>query len=90
MVSVPPLHSLILDLPPSCTEFWPLNPQYAVVGTYNLEKEPAIRTNDDEEPEKEALQQEKPQERNGSIILLKVEGDQVLVNILVWFLTSIC
>lgn len=36
-----PIASQILDLPPSCIEFVPLNAteQYFVVGTYNLHKE---------------------------------------------------
>lgn len=33
------LDSDLLDLPPSCIEFWPNNPSWFVVGTYELDKE---------------------------------------------------
>jgi len=32
------LDHIALDLPPSCIEFWPLNPDYFVVGTYELDE----------------------------------------------------
>ena len=38
-VSISSDHSFILDLPPSCLEFSPLNRDYFVVGTYYLETE---------------------------------------------------
>lgn len=38
-VSISSNHSTILDLPPSCLEFSPLNREYFVVGTYYLETE---------------------------------------------------
>ena len=63
------LQSLILDLPPSCVEFCPHNERYAVVGTYNLEKE---------EPVQE-LSNQKSQQRNGSLILLQIEIDGLYV-----------
>src|SRR4051812_24954051 len=31
------LHSIQLDLPPSCIEFCPSAPSYFLIGTYNLE-----------------------------------------------------
>ncbi|KAF2646249.1 hypothetical protein P280DRAFT_440093 [Massarina eburnea CBS 473.64] len=79
MASITSLQSLILDLPPSCIEFCPLNPQYAVVGTYNLEKQPTDRSGDENEQTTEDVEEPKPQERNGSIILVKVHGDSVLI-----------
>ena len=39
VVSISSTHTFILDLPPSCIEFSPLNPQFFVVGTYYLEAE---------------------------------------------------
>ena len=82
LVLVRPLHSMSsiksitgfrLDLPPSCIEFFPLKPKYAVIGTYNLEKP----------EEKEAAGsaphdgQVKNQQRNGSLILVRVVRDNV-------------
>ncbi len=71
------LQSLVLDLPPSCAEFCPAHPEYLVVGTYNLQKgdtEPAPAQEEDENDDSAAP---KPQNRNGSLIVLKVEGDDV-------------
>ena len=68
MQSVQHLQSLILDLPPSCVEFCPRDPQYAVVGTYNLEKP------DEEQPA--TNEGPKSQLRNGSLILVRVAGDE--------------
>lgn len=39
VVSISSTHTFILDLPPSCIEFSPLNRHYFVVGTYYLETE---------------------------------------------------
>jgi diphthamide biosynthesis protein 7 len=69
MPSIQQLQSITLDLPPSCIEFCPNDPQYAVVGTYNLEKEGNQPSEEDEQP--------KSQQRNGSLILIKVIGDEV-------------
>ena len=33
------LDSDLLELPPSCIEFWPNNPSWFVIGTYELDKE---------------------------------------------------
>ncbi|KAF2190253.1 hypothetical protein K469DRAFT_736744 [Zopfia rhizophila CBS 207.26] len=70
------LQSLTLDLPPSCVEFWPLNPQYAVVGMYNLEK-PEAEQEESKSSEASVEREKKIQQRNGSIILLQVIGDDV-------------
>lgn len=75
MSSIDHLKSIILDLPPCCIEFWPLNPQYAVVGTYNLEK-PA-EGNDGASAELDKAVSKTSQQRNGSLILLRVLGDDV-------------
>lgn len=77
MQTVEHLQSLTLDLPPSCIEFWPLNPQYAVVGTYNLEKPSAGQDTDENPSEADGVDQRQPQERNGSIILLRIQGDEM-------------
>lgn len=55
-----------------------MNPQYAVIGTYNLEGQEggtAILTNDGKTFEEEHA----PPQRNGSLILIKVDGDEVYV-----------
>lgn len=82
MTAIKSLKSLVLDLPPSCVEFWPLHPEYAVVGTYNLERSPADGASD--EGASLQVETQRPQERNGSIILLRVDGDQVLVDYPQW------
>lgn len=80
MAAITSLQSLILDLPPSCVEFWPLCPRFAVVGTYNLEKSPTHAPGDEEGASHET-EPPKAQERNGSILLLEVDGDRVLVHL---------
>jgi len=74
MPSIEHLQSLTLDLPPSCIEFWPLDPQYAVIGTYNLEKTEEV-IEDSEFSKSEGTK--KAQQRNGSLILLRVCADKV-------------
>ncbi|KAJ0160520.1 Diphthine methyltransferase [Colletotrichum tanaceti] len=66
--------SLILDLPPSCIEFCLSHPKYFVVGTYDLVK--------DEEPphgSEDATSSiaNKPQNRNGSLIVYQLENGVV-------------
>lgn len=75
MASIKSLTSFKLDLPPSCIEFFPLNPQFAVIGTYNLEKA------EDKEQTGSAPQDGnvKGQQRNGSLVLVKVDRDNVYV-----------
>jgi diphthamide biosynthesis protein 7 len=78
MTLIRSLTSFKLDLPPSCIEFFPLNPQYAIIGTYNLEKP------DEEESAGSAPHDgkvsKKNQQRNGSLILVRVQGENVYVN----------
>jgi diphthamide biosynthesis protein 7 len=75
------LISTTLDLPPSCIEFSPIHPELFVVGTYNLEKQET--DNDDEWEDVDGPAQtataKKPQERNGSLILFKLENDELYV-----------
>lgn len=74
MPSIEHLQSLTLDLPPSCVEFCPKDSQYAVIGTYNLQNQDGEETADgDEEGQKKA------QQRNGSLILIRVSGSSVYV-----------
>jgi diphthine methyl ester acylhydrolase len=78
MTSINSIDSLILDLPPSCIEFWPLNPQYAVVGTYHLEKpDGPEEASTEEEADASVAAEFKPQERNGSIALLRIDNDKM-------------
>lgn len=65
--------SLTLDLPPSCIQFCPAHPELFVVGTYNLEREEAT----DEVAVESQAQTSKPQSRNGSLLLFRLEGDDL-------------
>lgn len=72
------LRSLILDLPPSCAEFCPAHPEYLVVGTYNLQKDDnAEAAASDAREASDAPAAPKPQSRNGSLVVLKIEGDDM-------------
>ena len=71
MTSIRSLTSFGLDLPPSCIEFFPLKPQLAVIGTYNLEKQ--------DDKSADSQQSKQSQQRNGSLILVRVDGDNVYV-----------
>ncbi|KAI2622668.1 hypothetical protein GGS26DRAFT_567152 [Hypomontagnella submonticulosa] len=71
--SIAPLRSLTLDLPPSCIEFCPGHPDYFVVGTYNLQKEPdteAAPIPVDEEQEQTS--KKSVQTRDGSLVLFRL------------------
>jgi diphthamide biosynthesis protein 7 len=80
MTSINSVKSIILDLPPSCIEFCPVARDYFVVGTYFLEKkEQDVNVEDaaeDEEQKSEDVDKT-PQTRTGSLILFKVEGDEM-------------
>ena len=78
MSSIQSLTSFKLDLPPSCIEFFPLNPEYAVIGTYNLEK-PEEEESAGSAPH-DGKVSKKNQQRNGSLILVRIQGDNVYVN----------
>ncbi|KAH6982812.1 hypothetical protein BKA56DRAFT_614829 [Ilyonectria sp. MPI-CAGE-AT-0026] len=69
--------SLTLDLPPSCIQFCPAHPELFVVGTYNLERDQtAGQTNagDGEEGDDSA---KTPQNRNGSLLVYRIEGTEL-------------
>ncbi|KAF2743519.1 WD-40 repeat-containing protein-like protein [Sporormia fimetaria CBS 119925] len=73
MSNITSLRSIILELPPSCIEFWPANPRYAVVGTYNLERPETDGETNNTNTEKAS------QQRNGSLILIDTNGDEVRI-----------
>ncbi|KAI4720087.1 WD40 repeat-like protein [Aureobasidium sp. EXF-10727] len=78
MTSINPIQSLILDLPPSCIEFCPTARDYFVVGTYFLEKkEQDAGVEDAATDGSEDTEDKKPQTRTGSLVLFRVEGDEV-------------
>lgn len=62
--------SLILDLPPSCIQFCPAHPKYVVIGTYNLQR-------DEDESAPKETEDKKPQSRNGSLIVFKLNGESL-------------
>ncbi|KFY44128.1 hypothetical protein V494_01614 [Pseudogymnoascus sp. VKM F-4513 (FW-928)] len=68
-----------LDLPPSCIEFSQASPEYFVVGTYNLEKDDAEEPQNDQENDEDdkSKVEVKTQERNGSLILYRLENDEL-------------
>ncbi|KAH9877800.1 hypothetical protein J1614_003017 [Plenodomus biglobosus] len=76
MSSIKSLTSFRLDLPPSCIEFFPLNPQYAVIGTYNLEKSD-VAESAGSAPHDGHVKSVKSQQRNGSLVLVRVIDDNV-------------
>ncbi|KAK1826855.1 hypothetical protein QBC39DRAFT_363398 [Podospora conica] len=67
------LKSLQLDLPPSCVEFCPAFPSYFVVGTYNLQKD-----EDASGTEGENDTGPKTQNRNGSLVVFRVDGQELV------------
>lgn len=89
---IKPKATLILDLPPSCLLFSPTHPDFFVVGTYNLQKDDTSAGPSDEDPKAEDAK--KPQSRNGSLVVFRLEGDKMFVNVcpvgsLLLILTSI-
>lgn len=75
MPTVEHFKSLTLDLPPSCVEFWPSSTEFAVVGTYNLEKSTSNEGSDQLYEHTEVSSKRINQQRNGSLILLQVLSD---------------
>ncbi|KAK8044842.1 hypothetical protein PG993_004866 [Apiospora rasikravindrae] len=75
--------SLTLELPPSCIEFCPASPQYFVVGTYNLQKEEALAedgdagSDDDDNGDTTQKATRQIQNRNGSLVVFQLDGDEV-------------
>jgi diphthamide biosynthesis protein 7 len=80
MTSINSIQSIILDLPPSCIEFCPVARDYFVVGTYFLEKkeqDAGVEAATEDEEEKSEDVDTKTQTRTGSLVLFKVEGDEM-------------
>jgi diphthine methyl ester acylhydrolase len=85
MSSIKSKASLVLELPPSCVEFWPQFSEWAVVGTYYLERNEsqahgntALQTNEGDSSRDSTLHEQMPsQQRSGSLVLLKVERDNM-------------
>jgi len=82
MTSIDSIESLVLDLPPSCIEFCSVARDYFVVGTYFLEKKEQDASVDEEgkskdEEDKSEDVEKKPQTRTGSLVLFKIEDDEM-------------
>jgi diphthamide biosynthesis protein 7 len=80
-VSISSKASLVLDLPPSCIQFCPAHPEYFVIGTYNLQKEnnggQPVAEADSEVGEQPAVELEKAQTRNGTLVVYKIDGSRL-------------
>lgn len=74
---VSPIASFILELPPSCLEFWPLARDILVVGTYSLDDAGKVNETTDQSVSVE----EQGQKRSGSLILLKVDETDMCVHV---------
>ncbi|KAF6793828.1 Diphthine methyltransferase [Colletotrichum musicola] len=68
---------IILDLPPSCIEFCPSHPAYFVVGTYNLIKDDKQTTEMTETERTDSPASQKPQNRNGSLMVFRYEDGAI-------------
>lgn len=69
--------SLTLDLPPSCIQFCPAHPDYFVVGTYHLERDETTGQQDDNDDETAVTATKTPQNRNGSLVVFKIQGTEL-------------
>ena len=68
--------SIILDSQPSCLEFSCFNPEYFVVGTYVLEQDEKSDSDRNEILEQDESPR-KPQNRSGSLILFRLQGQNL-------------
>ncbi|ORY67086.1 uncharacterized protein BCR38DRAFT_426046 [Pseudomassariella vexata] len=74
------IQQLALDLPPSCIEFCQAHKDYFVVGTYNLQKDENadnIKDNQDNDGDQQEKTQQ-PQSRNGSLIVFRLEPNNMV------------
>ncbi|KAL1633500.1 hypothetical protein SLS56_002885 [Neofusicoccum ribis] len=71
MTSIKSIRTLTLDIPPSCIEFVPNHPDLFVVGTYFLEKK------DGDEGDAAEPPSDQPQQRTGSLLLFRLDGDEL-------------
>ncbi|KHO01086.1 WD40 repeat-like-containing domain protein [Metarhizium album ARSEF 1941] len=69
---------VLLDRPPSCLQFCPVNHSCFVVGTYNLQSLDPTEPQQDL-PERSTFK--RPQSRNGSLVLFHLAGDKLYVSI---------
>jgi hypothetical protein len=76
MAEIPAICSMTIARAPSCVEFLPSDTTYAFIGTYALESD-----NDGDGPKilEGAEPMAPPQKRNGSIVILRVNDDTLLV-----------
>ncbi|QUC18796.1 uncharacterized protein UV8b_03037 [Ustilaginoidea virens] len=85
MCSLSPISSvkqLQLDLPPSCVQVCPFDPSYFIVGTYNLENSVAQAiAGADEELEATETATKKKQDRNGTLVLFRLDDDDKVVKV---------
>jgi hypothetical protein len=64
------IHTLFLEKPPCCLEFSPIARDYFIVGTYNL-------VDDAKEAEEAGEEMRKVQQRDGSLILCRIDGEKM-------------
>lgn len=95
--SIKSLHTLILDLPPSCIEFSKAEPYCFVVGTYELleqDVEAAADADQAKHDEEQYAVERGRQKRSGSLILFQIETLKVYVCglcvVLISFASLIC
>ncbi|KAK3698775.1 hypothetical protein LTR37_016779 [Vermiconidia calcicola] len=78
MAAITSIRSLTLDLPPSCIAFCPTLPQYFVVGTYFLHPEEEQQSAAAQDDEVTSADEDVQQKRSGSLILFRLEGDEII------------
>ena len=64
--------TVILDKPPCCLEFYPDDPRYFVVGTYNL-VDGKEENSEPVAPSTETARSSVPQQRDGGVLLCKLD-----------------
>ena len=77
MAAITSIRSLTLDLPPSCIAFCPTLPQCFVVGTYFLHPEEEQQSAAAQDDEVTSADEDVQQKRSGSLILFRLEGDEM-------------
>ncbi|KAL2351655.1 hypothetical protein BJ546DRAFT_851892 [Cryomyces antarcticus] len=76
MAAISSIRSMTLDLPPSCIEFCPENPDYFVVGTYKLWKQEE-EGGESTSTEASDAESRKEQRRTGSLVTFTIKGDEI-------------
>ena len=72
---VEPEQGIVLDAPPSCLEFSPLNQEYFVVGTYSLES--GNHADVAREDSSDGAIDNRTQSRSGILVLFNLERDKL-------------